>query len=209
MNKLVKRIRVFFGTFGSCVTGAWLDSDQHYHIPKTRFNGNSKRGCEEEPVRLREKSPAKNYFLGSFRDCLLTAWRASDEDYYIPKTRFMDADFNESAYRAPPGPGILRQVGNFFGTLKSCFTTAWEEAGHYHHLPKSSYQDPVFVKEKMESAPKPRRLLVHTLPFVEVGVVGGSAGDGWMVTTPEDQTEDLFFVPGKGGEEDSKPELEM
>lgn len=96
MKSSVKRVGRLFRILGGCLSQAWKDSDCHYHIPKSRFNDNFGKAVSEVSSKSGPKAPAKNYFLGSFRDCLLSAWRASDVDYHIPKSRFKEKEFDRT-----------------------------------------------------------------------------------------------------------------
>jgi len=212
MKRFLSRAGVFFRTFRSCVSGAWQDADRHYHIPKSRFNGNSGERGQDSPSPQQQKAPAKNYFLGSFRDCLLAAWKASDRDYYIPKSRFQDMDFNKTAYRSSPEPGVFRKVGRFFLTVRHCISMAWEASDTFYHLPRRSYRDADFVRELMSLAPNPPgTLLIRPYTIGRGVVVCEGTGRGWTVEPLEEKVEEMsdFFIPPDAPGPGDKPELEM
>ena len=81
MKKIFARTGSFFKALKGCLSEAWYDTDHHYHIPKSQFRESCGGGILVEPAPRRPKAPARNYFLGSFRDCVLTAWKVSDLDY--------------------------------------------------------------------------------------------------------------------------------
>ena len=112
---------------------------------------------QEKTVPIEEialKTAPENTFLGSFRDCVATAWEDADLLYHIPKSRFGDPEYNQTAYRAAQVRGVLGDLEIFFRTLESCVSTAWRKADHYSHLSKNSYQDSDFVRQKSEVRPQ-------------------------------------------------------
>jgi len=106
---------------------------------------------------LQEKTASKTApvitFLGSFRDCFATAWEDADTYYHIPKSRFSDAEYNQTAYRVAQD-GVPGRTKTFLNSLESCVSTAWREADHFCHLPKSSYQDFNSVRPECEVRPQ-------------------------------------------------------
>jgi len=114
--------------------------------------------CSQEKTVPIEKTALKtapeNTFLGSFRDCVATAWEDADLLYHIPKSRFGDPEYNQTAYRAAQARGALDDLETFFRTLESCVSTAWRKADHYSHLSKNSYQDSDFVRQTSEVRPQ-------------------------------------------------------
>ena len=209
MKRFVGSVGVFFSSLGGCFSKAWQDSDSHYYIPKRRFKDNGEEEGVVESSSKRPKAPAKNYFLGSFRDCVGKAWEEADTLYNIPKSRFADPEFNQTAYSAAEVQGVLGRVGVFFRTLGDCVSMAWKESDHYHHLPKSRYQDPSFVREKMAAAPKPQARFVLRPLIIGMGVVGEDIEDGWLVRPSRDQPDEEFIVPEGGAVDSRNPEIEL
>lgn len=208
MKKLLSRAGAFFRVFGGCVSDAWKDSDCHYHIPKSRFNGNYGGEGAELPSSPRRKAPPTNYFLGSFRDCLLTAWKVSDNEYHIPKSRFLDPEYNRNAYRSSTDPGLLSKMSTFLWTLKSCIAMSWEASDIFYHLPKSRYQEAEFIRELMKLAPEPEGKLLYRPYMIGHGfVVGEAEGKGWRVPIPDESLKNVFIAPEMIPGADYKPEL--
>ena len=144
-------------------------------------------------------------FMGVLRGCLQQAWQDSDCHYNIPKSRFADPEFNQTAYSAAEVQGVLSRVGVFFRTLGDCVSMAWKESDHYYHLPKSRYQDPSFVREKKAAAPKSQDRL-HIRPLIlGVGVAGENNEDGWLARPSGYKYGEEFIVPEDGGDS-RKPE---
>ncbi len=212
MKRMFVSASVFFKILKGCLSAAWQDSDCHYHIPKGRFkdNGGEENSTESSPQR--PKAPAKNYFLGSFRDCVLAAWEASDQDYYIPKNRFQDVDFNKTAYRSSTGPGLFRRVGGFLSTFRHCISMSWEASDTFYHLPRRSYRNADFVRDLMKLSPEPEGKLLYRPYTIGRGVVlCEGTGKGWSVGPSDEKPErisEFISPPGAPGPGD-KPELEM
>ncbi|MDF1525933.1 MAG: hypothetical protein RRA15_11625 [bacterium] len=208
MKRFVGSVGVFFSRLGGCFSKAWQDSDRHYHIPKSRFGGGNTGGEGGGCLPRQEKPVPRNAFLGSFRDCVGRAWEEADTWYHIPKSRFADPEFNQIAYSAAEVQGVLGRVGVFFRTLGDCVSMAWKESDHYHHLPKSRYQDPGFVREKMATAPKPQARFVIRPLIVGMGVAGEGIEDGWLARPSRYRYDEEFIVPEDGGGS-RKPEIEL
>ncbi len=208
MKKMLVSVGTFFRVFKACLSEAWQDTECHHHIPKSRFRDNPEEENASDPSIPSLKIPAKNAFLGSFRDCVAKAWADSDEQYHIPKNRFQDLEFNEAEYSASQVPGVLSRIGDSIKTLKSCISTAWKESDHYDHFPKSRYQDRGFVREMMGTALKPQGQFIIRPPVVGLGVVGESPEDGWTVRPSGSQPEEEFIVPDDVAGFSRKPEIE-
>ena len=208
MKRMLKSAATFTMVLRGCLKQAWQDSDCQFHIPKSRFQDN---GGEENVVETsprREKAPAKNYFLGSFRDCVLAAWETADREYNIPKSRLIDTQFNQTAYRSSSKLGFVRRTGRFLSTLKHCISVSWEASDTFYNIPKSRYQNADFILELMKLAPSPKGKLVYRPFSIGRGVILGEAtGRGWQVEPPDLVRKEVFIVPetvpGPGGE----PEL--
>jgi len=198
----------FFGSFLDCMAHAWKDADEHYYIPKSRFGESTPEGGEHGSSPRQKKTVPRNAFLGAFRDCVGKAWEEADTLYNIPKSRFGDPEYNQSAYTVTQVQGVLGRVGPFLRGLGSCISTAWVESDHYYHLPKSRYRDPSFVREKMAKAPKPKGRLVVQPLIIGMGVVGEGIEDGWLASSPRNQPDDEFIIPEDGAVANRKPELE-
>ena len=110
MRGYVYRLGTFFRNLKGCMAAANRDSDTWYHLPKSRFKDNDGGEGAVESGPPQSKVPPGNYFLGSFRDCVLTAWKVSDQEYYIPKSRFQDEEYYGIAYRSPAKPGLLSKM---------------------------------------------------------------------------------------------------
>ena len=208
MKKLFARVGTFSRTLRECLSEAWLDSDCHYNIPKSRFKDPASDAQVRSALPRREKGVPRNAFLGSFRDCVAQAWKDTDVRYHIPKSRFMDAEDNGKTYHTTQ-EGIWSRVKAHLRILKSCISTAWDESGHYHHLPKSQYKYPVFLKDKMDSAPKPEGLPPLTTHYVGLGVVGESSEEGWTAGSKQNPQDKVFVVPEDGAGGGRKPEIGM
>jgi hypothetical protein len=206
MKKFFTSAGVFFTTFRSCVQKAAMDTEVQYYIPKSRFQDPSLEEEKSSSVPRQEKPAPRNAFLGSFRDCVGKAWEEADTWYQIPKSRFADPEFNQTAYSASQVQGVLSRVGDFFRKLGDCVSMAWKESDHYYYLPKSRYQDPGFVWEKMAAAPKPRgRHIIRPL-IIGLGVAGEDIEDGWLARPSGYQYGEEFIVPEDGGGS-RKPEI--
>ena len=151
-------------------------------------------------------------FMGVLRGCLQQAWQDSDCHYNIPKSRFQDIDYNETAYRSSTGPGPFRRVGGFLSTVSHCISMAWEASDTFYNLPKRSYRNADFVRELMHLSPEPEGKLLYRPYTIGRGVVVcEGTGKGWSVEPPEEKPERMsdFIIPpgapGPGG----KLELEM
>ena len=118
----------------------------------------------------------------------------------------MDAEDNGKTYHTPR-EGIWSRVGTHLRILKNCISTAWDETDHYYHLPKSSYQDPVFLKDKIDSAPKPEGRLLLTPLYMGLGVVGESSEEGWIAGSTQNPKNKVFIIPEDVAEADRKPEI--
>jgi hypothetical protein len=210
MKKFLGSAGVFVKTLRRCLSDAWSDCDCHYHIPKSRFK-DPVPGSQEQVNRAEgPRKVRRNAFLGSFRDCVLSAWDAADREYHIPKSRFLDPEHNRTAYRSSSGPGFAARVGAFLATLGSCISVAWKESDHYYHLPKSSYQNAEFVKEKIRSAPRPQGKLLYRPYVTGIGeVVGEGAGSGWTVNAWDDARGEAFLPPEETAGMGGKRELEI
>lgn len=208
MKKVFANIGTFSRVLRGCLSEAWENTDCHYHIPKSRFKDSVSDAQVRSALPRREKRVPRNAFLGSFRDCVVQAWKDTDVRYHIPKSQFMDAEDNGKAYHASQ-EGIWSKVGAHLRILKSCISTAWEESGHYYHLPKSQYQYPVFLKDKMDSAPKPEGLPPLTPLYVGLGVVGESSEEGWTAGSTQNPQDKVFVVPEGGAGGGRKPEISM
>jgi len=206
MMRFFSRVGVFFRIFRGCFSKAWQETDCHYNIPKSRFKDPVSDAQVRNALPKREKSVPRNAFLGSFRDCVAKAWEETDTQYYIPKTRFQDAEYNEKAYRYSREE-IWSRIGAHFGILKSCLSTAWEETDHYYYLPKSRYQDPVFLKDKMDSAPKSKGLLLLKPHYIGQGVVGEINEEGWIAGSSQDPLDRVFVIHEDGAGGGRKPEI--
>ena len=209
MKRFVSSVGGFFSCLGGCISKAWQDSDCHYYIPKRRFGGNT---TEEEgggSVPRQGKPVPRNAFLGSFRDCVGKAWEEADTWYHIPKSRFADPEFNQTAYSAAEVQGVLSRVGVFFRKLGDCVSMAWKESDHYYNLPKSRYQDPSFMREKMAAAPKPQARFVLPPLVIGMGVAGEDIEDGWLARPSRDQPDEEFIIPEDGAVDSRKPEIEL
>jgi hypothetical protein len=221
MKWFINSAGFFFRTLKGCIAEAWHNTDCHYHLPRSRFkdpaSGEEERGSDPP----RRKIPQRNAFLGSFRDCVAKTWREADRQYYIPKSRFQDPEYKQTAYSASQiqvehngkahsasqVQGVFGRIKIFLVTLKSCISTAWKESDHYHHLPKSRYQDPEFVREKIQKAPKPQGKLVLRPLIIGLGVVDENIEDGWTVGPSVGQPDEEFIVPDDAAGIDRKPEI--
>ena len=208
MKKVFANIGTFSRVLRGCLLEAWKDTDCHYHIPKSRFRDPVSDAQVRSALPRREKRVPRNAFLGSFRDCVVQAWKDTDVRYHIPKSQFMDAEDNGKTYHTPR-EGIWSRVGAHFRILKSCISTAWEETDHYYHLPKSRYQDPVFLKDKMDSAPKPEGMLLLKPPYIGLGVVGESSEEGWIVKPTKALQDKVFIIQETGPGTGREPEIEL
>ena len=209
MKRFVSGVGVFFSSLGGCFSKAWQDSDCHYYIPKRRFGGDATEGKGGGSLPRQEKPVPRNAFLGSFRNCVGKAWEEADTWYHIPKSRFGDPEFNQTAYSAAEVQGVLHRVGAFFRKLGDCVSMAWKESDHYYHLPKSRYQDPAFVREKMAAAPKPRNTYILRPAIIGMGVAGEGIEDGWLARSSRNQPDEGFIVPEGGAGDSRKPEIEL
>ena len=87
MKEPVSRSRFFIRNFRNCMSSAWHETDTWYHIPKSRFKDGPSQGSEYPgPPGRRGRGTGKRG-LRRFRDCLTSAWEASDNQYHIPKSR--------------------------------------------------------------------------------------------------------------------------
>jgi hypothetical protein len=207
MEKLLYKVVTFPGILKSCISETWREADSHYHIPKSRFKD---PGPVEESlgsVGRQEKPIPRNAFLGSFRGCVAQAWEEVDTKYYIPKSRFGDPEYNQTAYRASQVRGVRSRVGNFFKAFENCISLAWEESDHFYYLPKSRYQDPVYLRGKMETAPKPKDRLVMRPLTIGMGVAGESVEEGWLAKPSQIQPDEQFIVPDDGADISSNQEV--
>jgi hypothetical protein len=102
---------------------------------------------------------------------------------------------------------VLSRIGDSIRTLKSCISTAWKESDHYDHFPKSRYQDRGFVREMMETVPKPKGQLLIRPIFVGHGVVSEGTEDGWTVRPSASRPEEKFIVPDDVAGFTRKPEI--
>lgn len=210
MKKLVNRLVTFVRNVGGCMAAANRDSDTWYHIPKSRFNGGAEERRRLDYLSDPVERPAKNYFLGSFRDCLLSAWKASDRDYHIPKSRFQDPGFNQSAYRPPPEPGLLRHVTRFLGTLSECVRASWEASDTFYHLPRSRYQKAEYIRELMNLAPVRNGKLLYRPYTIGSGFVrADEGGRGWTIEDGKKEPGEPFFFPQMAAGAERPPEVEM
>ena len=209
MKNSIDRLGRFYRNLRVCMGDAYRDTDTWYHIPKSRFNGGPEERKQLEYLSESVKRPATNAFMGSFRDCLLSAWKASDRDYHIPKSQFQDQEFNNTAYRAEVESGPLGRVGKFLSSLSGCLKASWEASDTFYHLPKSRYQEPRFIRELMDLAPQANGKLKYRPYMIGRGFVFGEAsGKGWYVEPPEELFKDILYVPemeaGPGGKQDLK-----
>lgn len=148
-------------------------------------------------------------FFRVLRKCLSEAWRDTDCNYHIPKSRYQDTEYNRSAYRSSAGPGFWSWSWRSLLTLIHCISVSWEASDTFYHLPKSRYQDADFIRDLMKLAPGPRGKLLYRPFTIGMGVVGEADGKGWTVKSWEDAAEDLFVAPEDMIDPGSKPELEM
>ncbi len=209
MKKYFASAGVFFTTFRSCVQKAAMDTEVQYYIPKSRFQDPSLEEEKSSGLPRQEKPVPRNAFLGSFRNCVGKAWEEADTWYHIPKSRFGDPEFNQTAYSAAEVQGVLHRVGAFFRKLGDCVSMAWKESDHYYYLPKSRYQDPAFVREKMAAAPKPRNTYILRPAIIGMGVAGEGIEDGWLARSSRNQPDEGFIVPEGGAGDSRKPEIEL
>lgn len=92
MKRMFGRLKTFYTLLKGCLREAWQDTDSRYHIPKSRFKD------QKQPVYAAHNDPPRrwkmkrNAFVGSFRDCVITAWEASDKKYHIPKSRYRSGE---------------------------------------------------------------------------------------------------------------------
>ena len=207
MKKLFVSAGVFLRTFRSCIERAAKDTETHYYIPKSRFRGADSDRAGLPVVTGPGNSWPFQGFFHNLRSCISKAWEETDSQYHIPKSRFQDLEYNGTAYSAPQVQGVFSRIGTFLWTVKSCISTAWEESEHYYHLPKSRYQDPGFVREKMDTAPKPEVKLLISPRVVKLGVVGENTEDGWAVRPSGSQPDEEFFVPDDVAGLSQKPEV--
>jgi len=185
----------------------WAEAENYRHRTGT-FPSQRKTSSLSMTV---SKPAARNSFLGSFRDCVAAAWENVDTQYYIPKSRFSDPEYNQTAYSASQVKGVFSKAGTFLKSLESLISTAWKESDHYYHLPKSSFQDPVLIQEKRKSS---SRSQVKESFFAGLGVTGESK-DGWDISGPESQTgnpgglrpNEKFIVPEDVPGGSRKPEV--
>jgi hypothetical protein len=206
MKGSINKLGFFFRTLGGGFFKAWQDSDCYYHIPKSRFNDRVSEDKERDNIPRQQKSAPRNAFLGSFRDCVATAWDEADRQYHIPKTRFMDAKYNGIAYRSSPEPGFVSRIFRFMVTLKHCISMAWDASDIFYHLPKSRYQDPDFIRDLMKLTPSPPGKLLIKPYTVGLGVVvGESTSEGWAVRPSVEAPGEGFVVPDEAGPR--KPEI--
>lgn len=210
MKRFIDSTGYFFRTLGGCISKAWQETDCHYHIPKSRFKDPASDAQVRSTLPKRRRRAPRNAFLGSFRDCVAQAWEDTYTRYHIPKSRFMDAEYNETAYRSSPGPGLLRRTGWFMVTLKQCISMAWEASDTFHHLPKSRYQDADHIRKLMKLSPKPRGNLLHMPFYIGRGfIVGDAGGKGWTVRPHDEEPDEVFFIPDQQPGAGDKPEIEM
>ncbi|UCF88925.1 MAG: hypothetical protein JSV70_01325 [bacterium] len=214
MKNITGRLGVFFRNLRACVTSSAREADTHYHIPKSRFKAQYQDGEDHPATAPPRKAPARNAFLGSFRDCFLKAWRDSDDHYYLPKTRLADTEYNRSAYREPLDDNdFLDTLIRFPATLMSCIAMAWKASDILHHLPKSGYQDREYVNGLMNSVPKPSgKVVIQPFrPFTaEFGVVGGDGlQEGWTVGLAGKEPDRDFFITDEMVGSHGKPEIEV
>ena len=148
-------------------------------------------------------------FFSCLGGCFSKAWQDSDCHYYIPKSRFADPEFNQTAYSAAEVQGVLSRVGVFFRTLGDCVSMAWKESDHYHHIPKSRYQDPSFVREKMAATPKPQARFVIPPLIIGMGVAGEDNEDGWLARPSGYQYDEEFIIPEDEAGVGRKPEIDL
>ena len=94
MKKIFKDTVGFFRTFSSCVEKAARDTDQHYYIPKGRFQDHDPAGVELTDDTGHRNMGRFSAFFHTLRNCISTAWEESDSQYHIPKTRFRDTEEN-------------------------------------------------------------------------------------------------------------------
>jgi len=150
-------------------------------------------------------------FFRTLRGCISRTWQEADSHYHIPKSRFGDAEYNQTAYSSTQVQDVHGKVGTFFRTLKSCISMAWKESDHYYHLPKSRYQDPVFVREKMTAAPRPQGKFFKGSFTVGLGISGERTEDGWSISRPGEPSgfrpDEEFIVPDDGADFSRKPEI--
>ena len=87
MKEQVTRTGVFFRSLIDCMSSTWKETDRYYHIPKSRFQA---EGVPEPGPRVSHaglKRGLRSQHVRGFRNCIKSAWEASDSHYHIPKSR--------------------------------------------------------------------------------------------------------------------------
>ena len=208
MKRIILSANAFFRALRGCLREAWQGTDCHYHIPKSRFKDDPGEKVAAGPSISWWNAAPKNYFLGSFRDCLLTAWETAEKEYHLPKSRLMDSEFKGTTNKVVSKPDFVTSVERFFYTLRSCISMAWEVSETFYYLPKSRYQNADFIRELMKLAPEPPgKLLIRPYTFGHGVVVGEAAGKGWNVPVPDKLYKNVFIAPEMVPGEEYKPEV--
>ena len=78
-------------------------------------------------------------FLKTFKTCVEEAWKETDRQYHIPKSRFQGGRNPEPGNEVSPS-GLDERGGKYhFRRFRSCFASAWDAADKHYHIPKSRH----------------------------------------------------------------------
>jgi len=88
MKETATKTGVFFRTLWDCLSSNWKETDEQYHLTRSRYGelSDAQLGMKPSPSGM-DRTMSKRHVRG-FRSCIRTAWTAAENHYHIPKSRF-------------------------------------------------------------------------------------------------------------------------